>query len=395
MNKISHRLGVSAGLFIVFTHASFALDNYTLVDIAAGANSYAWAVNSQGDVVGENSADRAFVYSNGQLTELPTLSGHSVAFDINDAGQIVGFSTDANGFTQAVLWENGFITNLGISATNYSRAIAINNQGQIAGVFADSADNERLFLYANGVMTDLGPLGINSWWEYPLIDINDAGVISHFSSDNGSGQPQARLHNDGSIVELGTAAGNTSLAAGINNNNVAAGSVGDALASNLDLGIFGDMPDGQAAVFENGAVTLLDAPANLSYYAGTAASDINDAGQIVGGAAAAATSGFWPTSARGFIYEAGTGTVDLNDLVVAATSPDEALADADIWTVVWGEAINNNGVIAANAWSTRFFGPSRAVVLVPVTLEEQTTTVSSATPTENTQTDQAATTAGD
>lgn len=380
VNNVSRRLSASVALFLVSAHSSFALDNYTLIDIAAGPESFAWGINSNGDVVGENSTDQAFLYSNGQLTELPTLSGQSVAFDINDSGQIVGFSTDANGFTQAVLWVNGTITNLAISATNYSRALAINNQGQIVGVFADSNDNEHLFLYEDGVTTDLGALGINPWWEYPAADINDAGVISYFSNDNTSGQPQARLYDNGTITELGTAPGSTSLAAAINNNNVAAGSIGDALASNRDKGIFGDLPDGQAALFDNGAATPLAAPANLSFYAGTAASGINDSGMIVGGAAAAATSGFWPTSARGFVYEPGTGTVDINDIIVAVSSPDQALASPDIWTVVWGEDINNNGAIAANAWSTRFFGPSRAVVLMPATTDTVAQTVPNTAP---------------
>ena len=84
--------------------------------IGDDTNSWAWGINGFGVAVGQSfgGADdplgRAFVYQNGQLTDLNTLiqpdsSVHlQLANDINDAGEIVGFARDLNtGATVAFL----------------------------------------------------------------------------------------------------------------------------------------------------------------------------------------------------------------------------------------------------------------------------------------------------
>jgi probable HAF family extracellular repeat protein len=50
----------------------------------------------------------AFLYSDGKMTDLGTLGGkESVAFGINDAGQIVGWADNANGYAHAFLYSFG------------------------------------------------------------------------------------------------------------------------------------------------------------------------------------------------------------------------------------------------------------------------------------------------
>ena len=58
MDSVARMLSASTGFFFFSASTSFALDLDTLIDIAAGAGSYSWAVNSPGNVVGENNTDR-------------------------------------------------------------------------------------------------------------------------------------------------------------------------------------------------------------------------------------------------------------------------------------------------------------------------------------------------
>ena len=101
-----------------------------------------------------------------RLIALGTLPGdfESVAFDINDPGQVVGRSTTSAagcnvGECTAVLWENGTIMELGIPMTYYAMSSGINNRGQI--VFTSRQSHvgfNRAVLWDNGTITDLGAL---------------------------------------------------------------------------------------------------------------------------------------------------------------------------------------------------------------------------------------------
>src|SRR2546427_12748595 len=79
---------------------------------------------------------RAFLWQGGTMTDLGGLPGYqfSIAWGINDAGQVVGSSTGADGMTHAVLWEAGVVRDLGNLGGRATIASGINDAGQAVGV---------------------------------------------------------------------------------------------------------------------------------------------------------------------------------------------------------------------------------------------------------------------
>ena len=121
-----------------------------MVDLGTLDNSisYAWAVNDNGHVVGDNRfapvifEAHAFLWTpTGGMVDLGTLGGNrssSSARDINEHGQIVGETTTTNpSFAdRAFVWTaaQGMIELPPLPGYTISRAFAINNSGQIVGV---------------------------------------------------------------------------------------------------------------------------------------------------------------------------------------------------------------------------------------------------------------------
>ena len=87
-----------------------------------------------------SSINRAVLWRRGAPADLGTLGGNnSQAFDVNDRGQVVGWSETADGTTDAFLWRAGTMTALPSLAGLGSQAQAINNRGQIVG-YSTAAD---------------------------------------------------------------------------------------------------------------------------------------------------------------------------------------------------------------------------------------------------------------
>jgi probable HAF family extracellular repeat protein len=107
---------------------------------ALGLNNLVQVVGYTRDPVDGGYRHSPFVWSEaGGLVALPTLVGNTnSALDINDAGQIVGFSTDTDNFSNAVLWTRGGdgawrLQVLPVLKQGNSEARAINARGEIAG----------------------------------------------------------------------------------------------------------------------------------------------------------------------------------------------------------------------------------------------------------------------
>lgn len=167
------------------------------IDGLAGLVSSANAINSVGQVVGYcgtegfHATRTAFFWDDDSGVQLLPLLGDdaagasSLAFDINDLGDIVGGVFFNEAPTQyAVLWRNGEVTDLGNLGVDIAWANAINDGGVIVGwsyaqdAFGDSEQHAFVWDEEHG-MRDLNDL-IDPPFSVELslaIDINNSGWI--------------------------------------------------------------------------------------------------------------------------------------------------------------------------------------------------------------------------
>jgi len=153
--------------------------------------NYAAAINEAGQVAGRGQAgadpEHAMLYSAGQAVDLgalPTdLYAISAASDLNDAGTVVGSS--AYGFGEqahyhSFIYHEGVMQPLG-SLTVRNSAVGINNRGDVVGNFLTDGTSEgkHSYLYQDGVQYDLDALlvGGGDWRIAEVRDINDSGQI--------------------------------------------------------------------------------------------------------------------------------------------------------------------------------------------------------------------------
>lgn len=131
-------------------------DYTTLVDINDSEVAVGWR---NGAGVGE----RAIMWQNGAFTDLGTLGGgFSRAYQINNAGVIVGEASDEFGVTHPVVWENGTIRALPqLDPQNLrfgAAARSINDRGDVVGNDTRSGVIHAALWPAEGGVVDLGML---------------------------------------------------------------------------------------------------------------------------------------------------------------------------------------------------------------------------------------------
>lgn len=175
--------------------------------------------------------------------------GNGYANAINEINQVVGSSAG-----HATLWSGSTATDLGTWGGMTSEATDINNSSQIVG---NSYGNSSRWGWGVGTTGSFGNGVANS--------INDAGDMVGVSFPAHAVSYHGTLWKESTATDLGTLGGPSSNARAINDSGVV---VGDART----------VYSGSHAVVWNGSTAMdLD---KLSYY--SYASDINNAGQIVG-----------------------------------------------------------------------------------------------------------------
>ena len=250
------------------------LDNGRMIDLHTygTGSSYAYGINNVGQVVGvcnSGGPSCGFLWDGGSTT---TYSPLTVNYAANDAGQIVGVNvgTPDSAVLRAGL-STAYLPSLGSFG---STAKDINNRGQILGYSYVSDTVKHAVLWENGQARDLHETSsLPSGWV--LSDgwaTNDSGRIVG-TADLPDGTWHGYVWQDGVAEDLGTFMQDSN-AYDINNHGQIVGSV-------LTPG----GPLGAAVLWENGVLVnlndLLPADAGLRLLTAYA---INDAGQIVGGA---------------------------------------------------------------------------------------------------------------
>ncbi|MCM5679575.1 DUF3466 family protein [Schlegelella sp. S2-27] len=162
------------------------------------------AINDHGDMAVNNTQLgpfdlpllQAFVYRNGELIELGTLSGgsNSVAADINNRGQVVGWSNADNDLldTRGFVWdEHSGMVDLSSFADGAvaTSANAINEHGEVVGALRNHRPSSySAYLYSDGIVIDLqtrlDPRTGANWLLNEARAINDHGqiVVSAFDA---------------------------------------------------------------------------------------------------------------------------------------------------------------------------------------------------------------------
>ena len=209
-----------------------------------------------------------------EVTNLGTLGGnYSVAYGINDMGQVVGESTARTSQGHAFITgpDGVGMTALG-TLGSFSRAFGINDMGQVAGVAEFSTLRFHAFITGpdGADMTDLGTLGGDYSYAF---GINDAGqVVGQSTTDTGLTHAFITGPAGVGMTDLGTLGGDYSVAWGINDMGQV---VGESYTANGQGHAFITGPDG-VGMTDLGSV--VNPPTGFAFYSATA---INNHGQLV------------------------------------------------------------------------------------------------------------------
>lgn len=317
-----------------------------------GELSTATAVNDAGAIVGYTSdaKGRAFLWTPTGVTDLAGLGdGPTAAYDINNAGIVVGRSSPKAGMTEAVVWEDGAITGLGTLGGSWSTANAVNDAEPflVVGGATDRYGTIRAFVWDAGTnsMRDLHDVLGNPECSQAY-DVNDRNIVVGMAGSSAFAWSEA-----GGVVRLPSPTGGASVALAINEADQIAGVALVPVEKETEL---------HAVLWEGEVMTDLGTVDDYP----SIANAVNDAGQVVG--FSGRIPAVWRCTPSLMVELPGIPFVrdeaSLVRLSVLSERADGAVLD-----------INNTGV--AVGWSGTFDAPNAVrwvIQFVPATPEEAT-----------------------
>jgi probable HAF family extracellular repeat protein len=150
------RLGVNLFLSLLFCASAFSQQSfqYTTLQVPGSSQTFATAVNNNGDIVGYSESDgiaSGFLYTNGSFQTIsPCPHGGVEPMGTNDQGVIVGTCNDG-----AFMYQNGNVTYLAYPKATATFLTGINNEGVIMGGWQRGSSTHS-FAYSNGTFTAIG-----------------------------------------------------------------------------------------------------------------------------------------------------------------------------------------------------------------------------------------------
>lgn len=161
--QIAFSHSVPGGWIAATSHAG----EVQLLGTLGGARSAAFDINDHGQIVGwadagpaepgDDTQMRAFLYSNGVMTNLGGLGAGSSAFKINNAGTVAGIAwIVAHEESRAFVYtESAGMQVIGTFGGRFSHSLDLDASGRVLGEADDASGTWHNFIYENGVMTRL------------------------------------------------------------------------------------------------------------------------------------------------------------------------------------------------------------------------------------------------
>jgi probable HAF family extracellular repeat protein len=308
---VAPMLLVCASFALVLEQAKAAGFSYTATQVGtlpAGTTRLVRTANDSGEIVGARGQQGFFLGGERKLQKianlqkiarLPTSSDNSVAFGINNSGQVVGSVNAATGLrafrSQRATGKNVVALNM-LPGDTSSVAMAINNSGKAVGWSSGSTGVRAVTWSSAGAIQALPMLSGSK--SCRALVINDSGDIAGVC-DTASGPQAVFWGTDGTVQELDTLPGDyENGVSSINNNGDIVGSSGN--------------PEVQhhAVLWPKGG-TSLDL-GTLPNKESSQALAINNRGEVVGVSVSEGSGG-----EHAFLWTKKDGIQDLNDLLTS------------------------------------------------------------------------------
>jgi len=342
-----------------FTAGLTAGQRYFITDLGTlgGTQSFAYAINDLGQVVGESwisgdMSSHAFLYSNGKMTDLYPLNSQAVQTvgptGINNSGEIASGVVYGGIYVPAIfnsrtgklkiLGSLGGVTSFGFNGV----ATSINKVGSAVGYSYLDGLLRHAFLYRHDALFDIGSFGGYS----AALAINDEGVIVGFASGLNNGTANAFVYADGVMADIHPTT--ESYARDINNQHGEEERKHDRFRTE-EIADEGQVVGSFVTADQTATHAFVDSQASFTDLspAGTGetvAFAINDHSQIVGITSTA-------DGQHAFLYDKGV-LEDLNPLIQQGLG----------WELTWAFDINNRGqIVGYGILNNRF----RAFLLTP------------------------------